>query len=236
MRTAAPTGMPTPMRAAAARLNTLGLREQLLDEVGGDHREREEPEHDARDPGQHLEDRLDGSCAASAWRTRRGRSREREADGRRDDHRDRGHDQRPEQEGRDIEDPSPREPADAGELREIDLGRGRLSASTRTGQDDEYRDHDRRGGRPGEEHHTDGALAALALRAAAGGEMLPPGRTGVACAMGPQDSQCRGRWGDEDSRTGRGLRGWPDPFAEERNYFAASQAARRLRERLGRRG
>ena len=50
--------MPTPM-PAAARLKALTSGEQRLEEVRGDHREGEEAEHDARDAGQDLEDRLD---------------------------------------------------------------------------------------------------------------------------------------------------------------------------------
>ena len=61
---------------AARRLNGVGVREERLDDVRADDQvEGEEAEHDARDAGQDLEDRLDDRCGPGGWRTRTGRSR-----------------------------------------------------------------------------------------------------------------------------------------------------------------
>ena len=49
--------MPTPM-PAEIRLNSAGVGE-ALHERRRDHRHGEEAEHDARDAGEHLEDRLE---------------------------------------------------------------------------------------------------------------------------------------------------------------------------------
>ena len=53
--------MPTPI-PAASMLNALGVGEDRLDDVRADEGQREEPQDDARDAGEDLEDRLDDAA------------------------------------------------------------------------------------------------------------------------------------------------------------------------------
>ena len=64
-----------PRSPAAARLKPLAPGTRVWTTYGVDERQREEPEDDARDAREDLEDRLDGAAHAAGSRTRPGRSR-----------------------------------------------------------------------------------------------------------------------------------------------------------------
>ena len=107
--------MPTASPAPAMLNSGVEPGQIVIDERRAQDRQREEAEHDARDRGQDLEDRLDRSAHARA-RVLGEEDRRAQAEGRGDEHRDDRDDQRAGDERRDVE-----------------VARARLPCSRRTG-------------------------------------------------------------------------------------------------------
>ena len=217
--------IPTPS-PAAARLNELASSNSGLITRRRQQGQGEEPQDDAGNASEDLEDRLDGPAEL-----RRGVlgevDRREEADRRRDHHRDHRDDERPDHDGRDVEDAAAREPSDAEQLAEVDL-RQEADRLDEDRFDDEQADQDR-DQRRSEEQAADDRLATPPARAAA---QRYPGREGWTC-LGHRWITAPGGVGRDDSRGyGNERAGRPrgaGPFAEEEralDYFDASQAVR----------
>ncbi len=119
-----------------------GLRKEALDDVRIDDRQGEEPQDDTRDARQDLDDRLD-DVARPRGRVLGQVDRAGQTDRGRDQHRDRRDHQGSEQQGADVEQTTPGEPADADQVAQVDA-REELQRLERDRVDDESADDDRR--------------------------------------------------------------------------------------------
>ena len=112
---------------AASEIEALRVGEDRLDDVRADPGQGEEAQHDARDAGQDLQDRLDGAAHPAAGVFGQV-DRAGEADRCGDEHRDDRDDQRPGEDASGSRTAAPREPALREQLRQLDLDRNEIAS------------------------------------------------------------------------------------------------------------